>query len=232
LSAGFIDRDVHMAVPAGDAPSTGWPTVVYFQGSLASAELAFTGRTDDLAGQFELAETVQALLDAGFAVVAPEVLGEGSTYWQTNIAPASTFWSGTYDDSLMLELLAQFDDDDGDFGHVDTNKLFAMGISSGGFMTSRMAVSYAGRFKALAIHSGGYAWCSTACVLPGMPEDHPPTLFVHGADDVIVLPAIMQMYADALDDDGVEVDVQLVEGGAHAWLAPAVTSVPAWFLAH
>ena len=100
-------------------------------------------------------------------------------------------------------------------------------------MTSRMAVSYAGRFKALAIHSGGYALCSSLCVLPStLPADHPPTLFLHGNNDLIVTPAIMTMYRDALNDDGIEIDTVLDATAAHEWIAGATQALPAWFFAH
>ena len=156
IDAGLgISRDVHIAVPAGTAPPAGWPTVVFFQGSLFSAELAFHGESGDAYGQEHVARTAQALLDAGFAVLAPEVLGEGATAWQTNVPPQAYFWEGSSDDALMLEIFAAIDDVDGVFGHLDGSRLFATGISSGGFMTSRMALSYAGRFEALAIHSAG-----------------------------------------------------------------------------
>jgi len=226
-------RDVHFAVPTGTEPPTGWPTVVFFQGSLVSAEFSFHGEAGDASGQFQLARTVKGLLDAGFAVVAPEVLGEGTTAWQTNVAPTAFFWEGSSDDTLMVGMLDAFDDVDGAFGHVDSDRLYATGISSGGFMTSRMAVSYPGRFRALAIHSGGYATCSAVCLMPSsLPTDHPPTMFLHGSLDLIVTPAIMTLYRDALVDDGVGVETVLGPDGAHEWLDAAVDDVPAWFLAH
>ena len=73
------------------------------------------------------------------------------------------------------------------FGPINTTRLYAMGISSGGFMTSRMAVSYPGKFRALADHSGSYATCSDTCTVPTpLPSNHPPTLFLHGDTDAIV----------------------------------------------
>jgi len=233
VADGLLGRDVHFALPRGTPPAAGWPVVVFFQGSLFSAEFSFDASVDDAFGRFELARTVSALLDAGFAVIAPEALGEGTTAWQTNVPPASLLWEGSSDDQLMLALFAAFDGSGKDavFGDVDGDRLYATGISSGGFMTSRMAVSYPGRFRALAIHSGGYATCSALCLLPSLPADHPPTFFVHGAADLVVTAAIMELYRDALDDEGVEVDSVIVEGGAHEWLAAAVTAVPSWFLA-
>ncbi len=78
LDAGLTGaRQVHFSLPQGEAPAEGWPTVVFFQGSLFSAELSFHGEQGDALGQFELARTVDALLEAGFAVIAPEVVAGG-----------------------------------------------------------------------------------------------------------------------------------------------------------
>lgn len=234
LDAGLLGaRKVHFSLPQGEAPADGWPTAVFFQGSLFSAELSFHGRQGDPLGQFELAKTVDALLQAGFAVIAPEVIAGGATFWQTNVPPSSVVWEGSSDDKLMQSFFDAIDDDDGPFGPLDSERLYATGISSGGFMTSRMAVSYPGRFKALAVHSGGYAWCSAICVLPSsMPASHPPTLFAHGLNDLVVTPGIMTMYRNALEADGVDVDAVIDNNAAHEWIGLAVEAIPAWFAAH
>jgi poly(3-hydroxybutyrate) depolymerase len=224
---------VHVAIPQGEPPANGWPAVVFFQGSLLSAALAFHGERGDAFGQFELAHTVSTLLGEGFAVIAPEVAGGGATFWQTNIPPASVAWEGSSDDTLMGHLFAAMDDANGPFGRLDRERLYAMGISSGGFMTSRMAVSYPGRFQALAVHSAGFAWCSAACVLPSsLPADHPPTLFAHGLGDPVVPVGVMTMYRDALRAEGIEVEAVVDEAAGHEWLSTGVTAIPAWFLAH
>ncbi len=229
---GFPSRDVHVATPVGSPPQDGWPAVLFFQGSLFSAELSFSGERGAPFGQFELARTVKSLLDAGYMVIAPEAFGNGNTFWQTNIPPFSLVWSGTGDDRLMKKLFDEIDAD-GLFGPVNEDALYATGISSGGFMTSRMAVSYPGRFRALAIHSGGYATCSALCVLPrALPSDHPPTLFVHGMTDVIVPPRVMVQYKDALDADGVITDLIAGETEGHEWMADAVDGLPDWFASY
>jgi len=229
---GFATRDVHVATPLGTPPTDGWPAVLFFQGSLFSAELSFTGTDGAPFGQFHLARTVQSLLDEGFVVIAPEVLAGGSTFWQTNIPPFSVAWQGSSDDRLMGQIFDEIDNN-GLFGPIDSASMYATGISSGGFMSSRMAVSYPGRFRALAIHSAGYATCSAVCLMPrSLPDDHPPTLFVHGLTDLIVPPRVMTQYRDALEDDGVEVDVLIGDREGHEWMAEAATAIPDWFLAH
>ena len=64
-----------------------------------------------------------------------------------------------------------------------------------------------------------------------MPAAHPPTLFVHGADDLVVAPPMMELYRDALDADGVQTETAVV-AGAHEWLEVAATKIPEFFLAH
>lgn len=226
---GFFSRDVHVATPSGTPPQDGWPAVLFFQGSLFSAELSFSGQRGAPFGQFELARTVQSLLDAGYMVIAPEAFADGSTFWQTNIPPFSVAWATSGDSRLMRKMFDEIDDD-GLFGPVDAGALYATGISSGGFMTSRMAVSYPGRFRALAIHSAGYATCSAVCLMPrSLPDDHPPTLFVHGMTDRIVPARVMEQYRDALMDDGVPTALIAGEDEGHEWMADAVDALPDWF---
>ncbi len=224
-------RDVHFQVPLGTPPDGGWPAVLFFQGSLFSSELAFNGPFAGVYGEADLTATFKALLDTGHMIVAPEVLGEGTTAWQTNVPPAAYFWEGTYDDNLMDTLLAALEE--GTLAPVDMTRLYAMGISSGGFMTSRMAVSYPGRFRALAIHSASYATCSSICVLPtDLPADHPPTLFLHGQLDAVVPITAMTPYRDALMADGVEVRTVLDPAAGHQWLPAGPREVPAFFQTH
>jgi len=148
-----------------------------------------------------------------------------------NIPPYAQSWSGCPDDVLMQALLASVSG--GGFGPIDVTRLYAMGISSGGFMTSRMAVSYAGKFRALVDHSGSYATCSDTCIVPTpLPADHPPTLFLHGdQDDVVPLSAI-QPYIDALTSEGHEAQLVTDADAGHQWLPEGAQVIPAWFDSH
>ena len=171
---------------------------------------------------------MKALLDAGYAVLAPEA-GNGVGYWDTNIGQHATVWSSAPDHELMLAILGGIED--GDFGPLDPEALFATGLSSGGYMTSRMAVSYPGRFRALAIQSASYATClGTACVVPAdLPDDHPPTLFLHGERDSIVPIATMQRYEQALRTEGTTTRAVVDPEAGHEWLDVAPEEVRAWF---
>jgi predicted esterase len=119
----------------------------------------------------------------------------------------------------------------GSFGPCDGTRLYATGLSSGGYMTSRMAVSYPGRFKALAIQSASYATCGGAiCTVPEMlPPNHPPTLFLHGQLDDVVPISTMFPYRDKLTSEGRRVDTVIDASAGHAWIAAAPPAVRAWF---
>lgn len=227
---GWAAREVHLMHPVGEPPASGWPTVVLFQGSFYSAEGFFEGDVDGDFGELNQARVVARLLDAGFAVIAPEARYDGATYWDTNVVPYDFAWDASDDHQLMVELFAAIDG--GTLGPLDPTQLYAAGISSGGYMTSRMAVSYAGRFRALAIESASYATCSGAlCVIPELPTDHPPTLFLHGADDVVVPVWTATDYANALDAQDTPTRVVIAEGVGHEWLDAAPDALVDWFTA-
>lgn len=222
-------RTVHHQVPLGDPPEAGWPVAVLFQGSLHPASGFWEAEVDGAFGAWEQVAVVEALLDGGFAVVTPDAQGDGRTWWNTNVPPWSSAWETSPDHALMLALLEGLAD--GTFGAVDAETKFAAGISSGGYMTSRMAVSYPGEFRALAVQSASYATCGgSLCLLPeAMPDDHPPTLFLHGARDAIAPLGAMERYAAALEAEGVEVRSVVDPEVGHAWLPAAPDEVLAWF---
>jgi poly(3-hydroxyoctanoate) depolymerase len=231
LFAQLLPRDVYYEVPLGSPPPGGFPVVIYFQGSFLPASQAFHSSSTAPFGQYNLSLTVKSLLDAGYAVLAPNALSGGTTFWQTNVAPWNVLWSTSSDDAFMKAIFKAISD--GRFGSVAPLHLYAMGISSGGFMTSRMAVSYPGKFRALAVHSGSYATCSSLCIVPvPLPNNHPPTLFLHGGSDLIVPIQTMELYRDELQREG-RVVSSVVNGAAgHEWLAEGPNAIVGWFNAH
>jgi poly(3-hydroxyoctanoate) depolymerase len=132
----------------------------------------------------------------------------------------------------MLEILEGIDE--GASGPSDPGRLYATGISSGGYMTSRMDEAYRERFTALAIHSASWATCAgPVCSVPDDLDDgHLPTMFLHGTDDAIVPLSTMLPYRDALVALGVETETLIVEGIGHAWTDEAPVAITEWFLAH
>lgn len=230
LTALVVPRRVTYELPLGAPPPAGWPVVFFFQGSFFPGALAFAGDKGAPFGQYSLALTVKALLDAGYAVLAPDALVSGATFWQTNVPPWSVLWNTSSDHAFLQAIWKAMRD--GKFGPLDSGRMYAMGISSGGFMTSRMAVSYPGTFRALAVQSASYATCSALCLVPPLPGDHPPTLFLHGGLDLIVPVPTMESYRNALLRDGHEVKTVLNNTAGHEWLPEAVLAIPDWFAAH
>lgn len=232
LEVGILSRNVYSKVPPGDAPDAGWPVVLAFQGSYIGAVNMWHGQAGDSFGAQYQTTTLSALLDHGYAVLTPEVKGAGTTFWDTNIPPYSGDWATSSDHQFMLAIFAGVKA--GTFGPLDATRLYATGISSGGYMTSRMAVSYPGTFRALAIAAGSYANCGgPICSVPSpLPSDHPPTLFLHGEKDPIVPIATMIRYRDGLDAIGVVTETMTNPGKGHEWLPEAPAAVPAFFAAH
>jgi len=225
-------RTVYWQVPLGKPSGAGWPAVLVYQGSFFEASTFFFGAVSDAFGQYYGALMVKNLLDAGFAVIAPDAAVNGSTYWETNIPPYATDWSTAPDNALIDALITQIES--GALGKLDGARLYATGPSSGGYMTSRMAVSYQGKFRALAIESASYATCGgPACTIPTpLPSDHPPTLFLHGGMDPLVPVSTMEAYNSDLVAEGKQTKVVIDPNATHQWIAAAPTEVPAWFEAH
>lgn len=224
---GVTPRQVHWQVPTGTAPQGGWPAVVMYSPSLYSAQLAWSASRLLPAGAYYETATIKQLLDSGYAVVTPESHLAGFTFWDTNvpllpyeIAPDRYFVED------ILDGLGG-----GTFGPVDTGRLFATGMSSGGYMTSRMAVSHAGRFQALAIQSASYATClGPLCSVPGdLPDDHPPTLFLHGVIDPVVPILTMYPYRNRLDAQGTPTRTVTSLFATHEFLPAAPGEIVAWF---
>lgn len=221
-------RTVHFQVPKGDAPASGWPAVILFQGTLATAKLTWTASPNtDLFGAYNQTRVVQRLLDNGYAVITPETHLGGFTFWDTNNPLFANFHESN-DHRLMLRMFEHIDN--GIYGNINPDKLFAGGISSGGYMTSRMALQYPGKFRALAIAAGSYATCAgPICVLGHVPNDHPPTIFLHGSADPIVPLFTMETYFDKLKEKGIPVRKIIEPLSLHRWIDASPNAVVNWF---
>jgi hypothetical protein len=221
-------REVDWQVPLGTPPAAGWPAVVLLQPSLYPPSNDWAGEAGAAFGAFNYFMLEAMLLDNGFAVIEPTA-DNGGNWWDTNFPNYDTSGDATFIPVFLGALKS------GTFGTLDASRLYASGMSSGGFMTSRMAVSYAGTFKALAVQSGGYASCpgATACgpTLP-LPANHPPTLFLHGALDVAVPVSDAKTYYDALVAQGTEAEIIIDPQIMHEVLQVAPAAVTCWFLSH
>jgi dienelactone hydrolase len=227
-------RAVLWQTPLGTPPAAGWPVVFVFQGSLFAPVKMWSATKSDLFGIFgTYTQTlmIKRLLDGGYAVVTPQA-DLGATAWDTNLPPWADLWTLAPDNAFLDDLFAAVDA--GHLGAVDHARWYATGVSSGGYMTSRMAVSYPGRFRALAIAAGSYATCGgPLCALPlTLPTAHPPTLFLHGGSDPVVPIATMYAYRDALILLGRETKTVVDATFLHGWIPATPAEVGAWFDTH
>jgi dienelactone hydrolase len=231
IELGPWQRDVHYQVPLGEPPAAGWPVVLMFQGSFFSAELTWTAIESMPFGGFHQTLVVAQLLDHGYAVITPETKLDGGTFWDTNIPPYSINWESSKDHLLMLEIFEAIEA--GTFGPLDASTLFATGVSSGGYMSSRVALAYPGRFRAIAIAAASYMTCSgPLCNVPELQPAHPPTLFLHGEVDTTVPLWTAEDYYVALLTAGVDTQMVLDSDESHGWIPASPDEVLAWFEAH
>lgn len=230
IDSGLVgQRKVIYQTPLGSPPAGGWPTVLIYQGSFFPLD-NFTYYSNQPFGGFYEGKLVQTLLDNGYAVVAPSAPAD--LFWQTNIPGLAQ----AYELSTDYDFLGNVFDAiaSGHFGPLNSQRQYATGISSGGYNTSRMAVSFPGKFKALAIQSGSYATCSgPLCVVPDeLPADHPPTYFLHGFVDLTVPWWSMDLYYERLLYHGTETARHTEPLGGHEWFAASPGKILAWFNSH
>ncbi len=231
-------RQVFYMLPEGPRPDGGWPVVLDFQGYGIRASRAWSASRYDRGGYHHV-QTVKALLDNGFAVMIPETNPDYFIpHWETNMPRyvnymyGDCFVSNGSSDHIFFTryLFPLLDESD----VIDGNRKFAMGLSSGGYMASRMAVSYSyENFRAIAIQSASYAaWSGRNKPVP-LPEalelgGHPPTLFLHGYYDRLVPFSTVSEYATRLES---VTDVQVIRGPySHVWSDDAPENIPNWFL--
>jgi len=238
LSIDGVERTVLWQVPSGEAPAGGWPVVLAFHGTNDPAAKFFDwnyyNAFDQYFGGYYQMKTTQALLDNGFAVLAPKARSvTGGIYWDTNIPPHAENWDDSPDAAFMDRLLEEIED--GTFGPLDDGSKYAMGLSSGGYQSSRMAVAYPSEFEAIAIQSASYATCisSFPCDVSAadLPANHAATLLMAGVWDTIVPLYTIESYSDALDDNGTDVVLEVVNA-SHQWTSSSPGWVLEWFQTH
>ena len=220
-----IYRDVRYQVPEGTPPAGGWPVVIMYQGSFFPVEFS-RNELEPFGGYFEV-KVIEKLLNNGYAVIAPDAGID--LFWETNLPVIYEF---TADYLFLNNLFAAIEA--GHFGDINANNKFATGISSGGYNTSRMAVTWPEEFRALAVQSGSYATCAgPVCLVPNhLADDHPPTYFLHGFVDVTVPWWSMDLYYEELIDEGIPTGRTTNYLAGHEWIPEAPGKVLTWFNAY
>jgi pimeloyl-ACP methyl ester carboxylesterase len=224
LFAGTIyTRDVLWQLPTGTPPRQGWPVVLLSQGSWFPIEFS---RPRELPfGGFNEVRLIQNLLDNGFAVIAPRATLQIG--WITNIPHRD--YVRTADYKVLSEVLRLIRA--GGFGKLNAAKMYATGISSGGYNTSRVAITFPRTFRAIAIQSGSYATClGPLCRMPkSLPQDHPPTLMLHGERDLTVPLVTAKKFLTLLEREGIPNELITDPKAGHAWIDAAPSAVVNWF---
>ena len=223
---GTVTRGVTYQIPQGSAPKEGWPVVFIYQGSFGLINNFFYASNYPF-GIYHEGLLIQKLLDHGYAVIAPHAVA--GSVWETNAPIFKTAYTTSGDYRFITNVLNAVKD--GKFGPLNPNRQYAAGLSSGGYNTSRMAVSFPGQFKALAIQSASYATClGPVCFIPeNLPKDHPPTLLQHGSADLIVPWITAQTYYDRLLSQGIKTSFYTEPNAGHGWFASSPDRVLKWF---
>lgn len=178
LTMGTLSRRYKIHVPQGYSGTTPMPVVVYLHGGGGSSDAA---QND---GLFSFSDTY------GFLLVAPDgtgILHDKLLTWNGGSWTASG--GGTtqccgyavernvddvaFIDSVIKDVEAKFS--------VDTDKIFATGISNGGLMSFRLGCDLSETFAAIA-----------PVASPGVPNDCAPerlvpALYIHGTSDPCAL---------------------------------------------
>ena len=234
----LVNRPVRWQVPEGSAPAGGWPVAFYYAGTqLTDTDNAFIHRMSQPYGQGYVPHIIRELLDAPnggrkyAVIVADPPASSGSyQYWHTNtISPYSASCDYDFFPDFFGEIAG------GSYGaasQYNLNQRYAFGLSSGGFNSSRMAVTFNGSsvWKALGIVAASYATCSSSCSVPTLPSNHPPTKFWHGQNDGIVPLSTMYTYYNKLGSQGL-VRSKLEHPGGHTFTVDSLgaSGIKNWF---
>lgn len=239
----YVPRAVRWQVPEGTPPAGGWPVAFYYAGTQPTdTKHAFVRDHDEAFGLGYEPQIIRELLDdptnsgKKYAVIVPDPPASGGWVqaWHTNLVNP---YSASCDAQFFPDFFGEIKS--GNYGPAsqwNMNRRYAYGISSGGFNSSRMAVTYnsgtgnANTWKALGIHAASYATCSYSCSVPTLPANHPPTKFWHGQNDQLAPLANMVLYFNKLVSGGFTTQ-KLEHPGGHEFTADSLgpTGVKAWF---
>lgn len=211
---------VYLVLPRGKSPEKGWPVVVLLHGRGQTAGAWF--------GEGLLSRGDQKLfpplaLKSGMVVIAPEArepFGKGIRQWDffhRNLqnSPDLTFFRDLFQ---WMEKNTKIT--------FDISRVHGVGISSGGFMASRLALAFPDKWASLIVIAAGNA--DSFPQIPSFPLDskalgseistqHPPTLIIHGAGDRIVPFVYGERYFQDLKQAGIKTEMLVIPEGGHQW---------------
>ncbi len=245
----YVPRAVRWQVPEGTPPPGGWPVAFYYAGTQPTdLKHAFDRDLGEPFGMGYEPQIIHELLDdpymtgkkyAVFVADPPSSAGWVQA-WHTNLVVP---YSASCDAQFFPDFFGEIKS--GSYGaasQYNMNRRYAYGASSGGFNSSRMAVTYnngggtgnANTWKALGIVAASYATCSYSCgSIPTLPANHPPTKFWHGQNDPLVPLTTMLAYYNKLAVGGFTTQ-KIEHPGGHAFTADAIgaSGIKSWFDLH
>jgi polyhydroxybutyrate depolymerase len=160
------DRPAQLVVPAGYRPDRAWPLVVLLHG------YGVSGYIQDLLMQ--LAPRVDS---HGFVLLLPDgtVDEEGYGFWNA-WPPCCNFFGSDVDDVAYLRGLIE---EAQATLHIDPDRVFLVGHSNGGFMSTRMACEVSDLVTGIAPIAGSMSLAPAECT-PSRPVS---VLVIHGTKD-------------------------------------------------
>lgn len=165
FSFGGLTRDYRIYVPAAYSGTSAVPLVFNFHGYTSNAQ------AQELYGDFRaIADT------ANFLLVHPQgSLINGSTGWNNFGLPGTAPDDVGFVSALIDTLRAQY--------NIDTQRIYATGLSNGGFMSYDLACFLSHRLAAMASVAGGMVPLHAAACSPQHPM---PVMQIHGTTDAVV----------------------------------------------
>jgi dienelactone hydrolase len=194
----------------GQDNQEGWPLVLFLHGSEER------GSNPRVLTKQGLPKVLEQRSDFPFIVVSPQCR-QGQWWWpQTHVLSA-------FLDKIEAEYA------------VDSKRVYATGLSMGGFGAWALAYQYPDRFAAIAPIAGGYYDGTTLLPADICRMRDVPIWAFHGAKDSLVSPSESERVVDALKACGSDVRFTLYPEAEHtqSWdLAYGDPELYQWFLEH
>ncbi|MFW6121074.1 MAG: prolyl oligopeptidase family serine peptidase, partial [Petrotogales bacterium] len=219
--------------PNSSPPEEGYPVLFVMHGGTQHADVWFR---QNLFSKRQ-SKFVTKALEKGFFIVAPD-----SERPEPKERKRWDYTAETFNDSLDLPFIQDIINwlNDSSPINIDNSRLFCIGISGGGLMTSRIAHFFGSVFKAVAVLSGGNA---DFVSVPrwGLPKfdvtspqnfssNHPPTLVIHGARDRLVPVEAGVHFFEELQNAAIRTHLLLNSKGGHSWQWLFNDKIIEWFI--
>ncbi len=207
-------RKIRVLTPKSPRPENGHPVVLLSHGFKFPHKI--TRSKDAPYGGYHEARLIHGLVEKGYAVVLMEA--EFDWAWFSNGIAARHLYYLTSDYHYLKETINWINK--GKLKDIDRDTKFAIGISSGGYNTSRLANQFPHEFQAVGIHSSGYMKnignVPLFNNLGKINPNHPPVLFMNGVNDDTVPLMPTMAYFKKLKEQRTDATMALFDGG-HEW---------------